>query len=70
LKCIEGYRLDNLRARCIKIPDEENCLIQVPLNIQDGNDQSVGFIDIFDARDLTDFIYTCKQCKNGFFLVE
>lgn len=38
LKCVDGYRLDNLRARCIAIPADEHCITQVPLNIHDGTD--------------------------------
>lgn len=69
-KCRDGYRLDNLRARCILIPADENCLVQVPKNIYDSTDQSAGYIDIYDAKNLTDFIYTCIQCKPGYFLIQ
>lgn len=42
----------------------------MPVNIYDTTEQNAGFIDILDAKDLTDFIYTCNKCEPGYFKIE
>ena len=33
--CEEGYRLENIRKRCIAIPANTNCTVMKPVNILD-----------------------------------
>jgi hypothetical protein len=66
--CEENYRLENLATRCVLIPDDQKCKVQVPVNIYDKPAGGVQ-IDVYDAVDKTDFIYSCDTCQNNYFKI-